>query len=195
SARPGLPVSESTSTARGRVQVFRGGHMYWSPDPQIGTHFVYGGILHRYRSIGGSASSLGLPTSDEYSVKGGRASNFEGGRIIWSSAHGAVVVTGGMLSPYLRLGGPAARPGLPVSASAATVGGRVQVFSGGRMYWSPDPRVGTHFTYGAILHRYRQLGGPASFLGLPVSDEHTVPGGRSSAFVGGQVYWSSTTGA
>jgi uncharacterized protein with LGFP repeats len=46
---------------------------------------VQGGIGWYYlKRMGGSASLLGLPVSDEYDVKGGRRSDFEGGRIVWN---------------------------------------------------------------------------------------------------------------
>lgn len=50
---------------------------------------------------------------------------------------------------------------------------------------------------GAILDKYNQMGGPSSFLLLPKSNELDNPGntGKRSEFLGGNIYWSSSTGA
>ncbi|MDL9949005.1 hypothetical protein QSJ19_26195 [Gordonia sp. ABSL11-1] len=50
---------------------------------------------------------------------------------------------------------------------------------------------------GAIRDKYNQMGGPTSFLLLPKSNELTNPGntGKRSEFIGGNIYWSSATGA
>ncbi|MFH5208106.1 LGFP repeat-containing protein [Antrihabitans spumae] len=50
---------------------------------------------------------------------------------------------------------------------------------------------------GAILDKYNSLGGPNSFLLWPKSNELSNPGntGARSEFVGGNIYWSSATGA
>ena len=56
---------------------------------------------------------------------------------------------------------------------------------------------GVTATYGAIAARYAALGGPAGFLGLPLTDEVvTADGhGRYTAFDGGDVYWRADLGA
>lgn len=50
---------------------------------------------------------------------------------------------------------------------------------------------------GVIRDKYNQIGGPASFLLYPKSNELTNPGntGKRSEFVGGNIYWSTATGA
>lgn len=56
--------------------------------------------------------------------------------------------------------------------------------------------IGKHVVYGAIYQHYRELGGVQGFLGVPISDEHALPGGgRASAFQGGTIYWRSDIGA
>ncbi|HKY59615.1 MAG TPA: LCCL domain-containing protein, partial [Gemmatimonadota bacterium] len=49
------------------------------------TYEVHGDIAKLYASMGGSASWLGFPISDEYDVAGGRRSDFEGGYILWNA--------------------------------------------------------------------------------------------------------------
>jgi uncharacterized protein with LGFP repeats len=89
----GYPTSDELPTAdgRGRYNAFQTGAVIWTA--ALGPHAVYGSIYQRWVSLGGVTSSLGYPTSDEYSVPGGRASDFERGRITWSAATGAVTVT------------------------------------------------------------------------------------------------------
>ncbi|MCW2622206.1 MAG: Conserved exported protein of unknown function [Frankiales bacterium] len=50
---------------------------------------------------------------------------------------------------------------------------------------------------GAILERYVALGGPNSFLGVPLTSELPTPNGagRYNLFQGGSIVWSPTTGA
>ncbi|MEV7781889.1 hypothetical protein [Kitasatospora sp. NPDC088351] len=50
---------------------------------------------------------------------------------------------------------------------------------------------------GAILDKYKALGGPQSFLLLPKSNERPAPDGAGafSEFVGGNIYWSPSTSA
>ena len=57
--------------------------------------------------------------------------------------------------------------------------------------------AGTFEVQGAIRTEWDALGGDCSFLGEPRSSESAscVSGGRWNAFAGGNVYWSSATGA
>lgn len=48
--------------------------------------------------------------------------------------------------------------------------------------------------WGAILDKYLALGGPA-VLNFPTSDELAAGAGRFNTFLGGNVYWSPSTGA
>jgi hypothetical protein len=49
---------------------------------------THGAIYQYYSSLGGTNSWLGFPISDEFSVTGGRQSNFEGGYIVWDATTG-----------------------------------------------------------------------------------------------------------
>ncbi len=168
---------------------FERGRFYWSPG--TGAKVAYGGILGKYLDAGGPAA-FGLPTTDEHSVPGGRASNFQKGRIYWSKATGTNMVYGGILTKYLDLGGPGSFLKLPTADERVVPGGRVSTFQGGHVYWGKA--TGSKVVYGGILSKFLGLGGPAS-LGLPSTDEHSVPGGRASNFQKGRIYWSSSTGA
>ncbi|MFF2347899.1 polysaccharide deacetylase family protein, partial [Pseudarthrobacter sp. NPDC058119] len=65
----------------------------------------------------------------------------------------------------------------------------------GSIYWSPA--TGAHEIHGSIGGHYAELGGPAGFLGFPLTDETGTPDGvgRFNHFAGGSIYWSPATGA
>ena len=64
--------------------------------------------------------------------------------------------------------------------------------TGCEVFW-PSPSL----VCGAILERYKQIGGPVSWLGLPQTNELTNPDGqgRRTEFMGGSIYWHPATGA
>ncbi len=115
-----------------------------------------------------------LPASDGT----GRYVSYVGGVIYWSPGTGAREVHGAILDRWHALGGVRSALGYP-SSDEQVLGdgpGRWSAFSGGRIYWSPG--TGAHEVRGAILERYRALGGTRGQLGYPVSDELTTPNGR-----------------
>jgi uncharacterized protein with LGFP repeats len=73
-----------------RMNTLESGNIYWSPS--TGAHVVYGAIGALYQSMGGPLSFLGLPTTDEQGVPGGRVSYFENGKIVWTPNGGAYAV-------------------------------------------------------------------------------------------------------
>src|SRR5271166_6375320 len=86
----GLPTSDEMNVpgvSGARMNTFQGGAIYWSPT--TGAHVVYGAIFALYKSLGGPTSFLGLPTSDEEGIPGGRISFFQNGWIQWSPEGGA----------------------------------------------------------------------------------------------------------
>ena len=213
----GLPVSDEANVPGVpgvRVTDFQnGGALYWSA--ATGAHAVYGAIGAEYAATANETDAygtvvqqiLGAPTSDEMDVPGvpgARMNTFQGGVIYWSPATGAHVVYGAIGAEYaatanetdaigrnvqLLLGLPTSDevnvPGVP--------GARMNTFQGGVIYWSPA--TGAHVVYGAIGGLYNSLGGPTSFLGLPISDEQSIPGGRVSYFQNGTIVWSPSGGA
>jgi len=61
-----------------------------------------------------------------------------------------------------------------------------------------SPNTGSHQVCGAIRDKYVALGGPAGFLGFPVTDETPTPDGigRFNHFSNaGSIYWTPSTGA
>lgn len=89
----GYPVSNERGTpdGRGRYSSFQSGAVYWSPS--TGAHEVRGSIGDAWLGQGAERGSLGYPVSDEYAVSGGRAEDFQGGRLTWSASTGRVTRT------------------------------------------------------------------------------------------------------
>jgi uncharacterized protein with LGFP repeats len=74
-------------------------------------------------------------------------------------------------------------------------GGRAQDYVTGTIYWSPA--TGAAEVHGAVGGRYRQLGGPLSPLGFPVTDELGAADGvgRFNDFQRGSISFTVPTGA
>jgi hypothetical protein len=90
----GYPTTDETDipgVPGGRMNAFSATNLviYWSAP--TGAHETYGSIRQYYTdAAGGPAGRLGLPTSGEYAIPGGRASNFEHGALSWDAATGQV---------------------------------------------------------------------------------------------------------
>jgi glucose/arabinose dehydrogenase len=148
----------------------------------------------RYAQIGGSTSLLGSPTSLEYDVPGGRARDFQRGRIYWSASTGAKYVFGGIFKKYVAIGGHTVW-GFPTTDEVSIADGRASYFQKARIYWSQA--TAAHEVHGAILTKYLALGGPAGY-GFPVTDETRASDGiaRYNHFSGLRtVVWTAATGA
>ena len=181
----GPPLGPEHDVPGGRAQEFAGG-------TATGPHEVHGDVLRRYLALGGPGGPVGLPTSDEQPLPAAALSTFTGGSLYWSAATGAQWVRGQVLDAWLRLGGPSGLLGLPLDEEQPQPGGVRERFQGASVYWSPA--TGAHEVHGLILARYAVLGEASSPLGLPVTDEYAVPGGRRSDFVGGALVFDAATG-
>jgi hypothetical protein len=170
----------------------------WAPATAPAPYGAIGGL---WSSIGGAASVLGAPVTNEYAVPGGRAEDFAFGRIYWSPATGAQEVHGAILGEYLATGGPAGPLGLPTSSENRTPDGigRFNHFTGGwgaSIYWTPN--TGAHAVQGAIRGEWAATGWENGPLGYPTTDETGTPDGigRFNHFAkAGSIYWTPTTGA
>ena len=128
----GFPVSAEQPTGAGVYQQFsRNGTFYWSA--ATGAQLVVGGIRDHWRSLGAEWGPLGMPTSNETDVAGGRASQFQGGSVYWSPSTGAHAVLGAIAAAYSGQGGPSSTLGLPLSDEYAAAGYIRQDFSGGSL--------------------------------------------------------------
>ena len=83
--------------------------------------------------------------------------------------------------------------GAPISDELPSALGRMQYFSDGKdnfekaIYWSAS--TGAHEVHGKIARAYREAGGDAGQLGLPISDEQSNGVGRISYFQYGTISW------
>lgn len=188
----GFPKSEEYPMAGGRVSDFQYGSIYWSSQVTSGAHEVHGWIYNEYQSLGGPGSWVGFPTSDEYGVPGGRATDFQGARIYWADGIGPHEVHGPILDKYVSLGATGSFLGFPTSDQYGVPGGVASDFVGqnATIYYSGD--TGAHEVQGLILNTYRNLGGTTSWLGFPTSDEYSVPGGRESDFQHGYIVFNAS---
>ena len=97
-------------------------------------------------------------------------------------------VYGAICEKWIQLGADRGF-GAPVSEELPTALGRMQYFADGKaIYWSAA--TGAHAVHGIIAKTYREEGGDASCLGLPVSDEEATGGGRVSYFQHGRIDWN-----
>ncbi|QES51439.1 hypothetical protein DEJ50_29945 [Streptomyces venezuelae] len=88
---PGYPLTDELPTAggAGRYNVFSNAtSIYWSPS--TGAWSVGGDIRTAWVQLGAETGWLGFPTSDEFSVPGGRRSNFQHGWIVWNATTRAI---------------------------------------------------------------------------------------------------------
>ncbi|MGH3506848.1 MAG: SpoIID/LytB domain-containing protein [Nocardioidaceae bacterium] len=137
-------------------------------------------IIVRWRKIGGAKSIVGRPRSGEYAIDRGAVQEFEKGRIFWSSSTGARELKGNVLRAYRDFGGPSSRLGWPVTGMLqAGEHGRTARFQGGRIYASRA--TDGHVLYGPILKRYRQEGGPTSWIGFPATNVRELADGDKRA--------------
>jgi uncharacterized protein with LGFP repeats len=194
----GFPTTDETESPGGRVSAFTGGSVYWSPTTPA--HEVHGLILAHYAELGGPGGLLGYPLSDETTTPDGvgRYNHFQNGSIYWTPGTGAHEVHGAIRAHWAALGWEGSLVGYPTSDESDTPGGRVNTFTGARIYWSAP--TGAYEVHGEILDRYLSLGGTGGFAGFPVTDETDipgVPGGRMSVFSATNVavYWSADTRA
>ncbi|MCM3886954.1 GH25 family lysozyme [Frankia sp. R82] len=142
-----------------------------------------------------TALALGAPIGVENPAGGGgRWQQYANGLAYWSVATGVHALYGPISSRYLGLGGSNSFLRRPISDIEPTTvpGGQQARFQGGWIYWSAA--TGAHEVHGKILSTYLGLGGSGSPLGLPTSDEYSVPGGRQSTFEHGKLRWDAATG-
>ena len=97
-------------------------------------------------------------------------------------------VYGAICEKWIQLGGDRGF-GAPVSEELPSALGRMQYFADGKaIYWSAG--TAAYELHGVIARTYREEGGDASCLGLPVSDEHAIGNGRVSYFQHGRIDWA-----
>jgi hypothetical protein len=164
-------------------------------------------IKAKYKKLGGAKGPLGAATGAQRLEKdakgrGVEVRRYEHGIIVRSSKAEAFAVYGKTYARYKAEGEIRSRFGPPITDTTMidgleAVDGVVTHFHDGYSLYATTVAP-VHEVHGAIRKRYQQLGAETGALGLPVSDEHTVPDvpqGCFSRFQGGEIRWHPKHGA
>jgi hypothetical protein len=188
-----LVTDESLATeASGRKNVFSKGGIYWSS--ATGAFEVTGQLYLDYENLGESRA-WGFPVNAPTAIASGRELILQRARMYHrTGAPAAHEVHGAILAQFLATSGTNAW-GLPVGNEGSVRKGSQEIgrrsqFERCTFYWSGQ--TGAHEVHGDIRRKYDELGGPASDLGFPTSDERDipgVPGARMNSFKGGAICW------
>ncbi|WP_236864762.1 N-acetylmuramoyl-L-alanine amidase [Brevibacterium daeguense] len=160
---------------------------------------VPGPIGAHYRAIDGT-NVLGMPTSSQHGGlrNGGRYQSFERGDIHWSESFGAHSTQAGPIRNLWKAQKfENGRLGYPKTEQHGGLrnDGSYQSFEGGDVHWSDA--TGAHATWGDIRVTWGAHGYENGKLGYPTSREHDGlrNGGAYQSFQGGDIHWTSATGA
>jgi uncharacterized protein with LGFP repeats len=152
------------------------------------------------RAAGGALGPLGAAQGPPYPIgPDGFGQNFAGGKIFYSPATGANVVTGQVLAKYESVGGPGGDLGLP--ASSEVDGGlatesRMSSFAAKDkpvIFWTPD--YGAVIVRGAMNAAWQKLGGATGAIGAPMADQTESGNVITQRFSGGVVSWDRSKNA
>src|SRR3954454_7165991 len=152
------------------------------------------------RAAGGPLGPLGAAQGAPYTIgAGGLGQNFAGGKIFYSPATGANVVTGQVLAKYESVGGPQGDLGLPTSSEVdggLATESRMSSFAAKDqpvIFWTPD--YGAVVVRGATNAAWQKLGGASGSLGAPMADQTENGNVITQRFSGGVVSWDRSKNA
>ena len=150
------------------------------------------------RAAGGPLGPLGAEQGPQYAIgQDGAGQDFAGGKIFYTPATGANVVTGQVLAKYETVGGPQGDLGFPISDEAdggLKTGSRVSAFAADDkpvIFWTPD--YGAVIVRGAMNAAWEKLGGAAGSLGAPMADQTENGDVVTQRFTGGEISWDKRT--
>ncbi len=130
-----------------------------------------------YQDLGLVGSALGAPTSSEIdTADGGSWRTYDSGTISRSTTFGVAVLVGPAGLTYARLGGPDGVLGHVTGDPVDVAEGQVLPTQNGALYTTPLGDA--HALTGPIDAEYSRRGGPAGWLGFPVTGMLDAPGGR-----------------
>jgi uncharacterized protein with LGFP repeats len=152
------------------------------------------------RAAGGALGPLGAAQGPPYPIGAdGLGQNFAGGKIFYSPATGANVVTGQVLAKYESVGGPQGDLGLPTSSEVdggLATESRMSSFAAKDapvIFWTPD--YGAVIVRGAMNAAWQKLGGATGSLGAPMADQTESGKVITQRFSGGVVSWDRSKNA
>lgn len=206
----GVPTGDETSRGEVISQQFTGGEVSWdrktktftTTPPELADQLaglavpsdVASEIAAARRAAGGALGPLGAQDGGQYAIgTDGSGQNFAGGKIFYSPATGANVVTGQVLAKYESVGGPTGDLGFPTSSE--TDGGlapasRFVPFAAADkpvIFWTPD--FGAVIVRGAMNAAWDKLGGATGELGAPKGDQTQSGSVITQQFNGGSISW------
>lgn len=146
------------------------------------------------RAAGGALGPLGPAQGAPYPIgTDGLGQNFARGKIFYSPATGANVVTGQVLAKYESVGGPQGDLGLPTSNEVdggLATESRMSTFAAKDqpvIFWTPD--YGAVIVRGAMNAAWQKLGGAKGELGAPMADQTESGEVITQRFSGGVISW------
>lgn len=186
----GYPTTDVVTGLRngGLFQNYQGGAIIYSPN--LGAFVSKGAIRNTWASTGFENGSLGYPTSNEYSIPGGVAQNYENGVITHSFATGNQIVSNEMAARYKENSGYLGAASGP--KVAIKDGGYFQNFQTGAILYSPA--TGAQISIGGIRSIWASVGFENGPLGYPTTGELATAGGVYQNYQGGVITWFSTGG-
>jgi uncharacterized protein with LGFP repeats len=150
------------------------------------------------RAAGGPMGPLGTQEGTQYKIgSDGVGQNFAGGKIFYSPATGANVVTGQVLAKYENVGGPEGDLGFPTSnegdGGLAPASNVVSFAAPDQpvIFWTPD--FGAVIVRGAMNAAWAKLGGATGQLGAPTAEQTENGDVVTQKFNGGAISWNKTT--
>lgn len=154
---------------------------------------VGGAIGARYNALGADTGPLGDPVGNEYGIAGGRAQDFEHGRIYAGPSTGAWETYGLIAQKYQSLGGPAGVLGGRPAVSWAHRTGRADSTVSYRATSTSIRKRAPTASTARFSRSGDALATKADGSGFP-SDEYAVANGRQNDFQDGWIRWVAATG-
>ena len=211
----GVPTDDESHSGDRISQTFSGGQVAWdrktnaftTTPPELAEQLVgleipgdvTTAIAAARRAAGGPLGPLGAVDGAQYAIPpDGAGQNYAGGKIFYSPATGANVLTGQVLAKYESVGGPGGDLGFPTSNE--NDGGlapmsMITSFAAADqpvIFWTPD--FAAVSVRGAMNAAWAQLGGATGQLGAPTADQTESNDVITQKFSGGAISWKKTTG-
>lgn len=145
------------------------------------------------RAAGGTLGPLGAAEGPPYPIgEDGLGQNFAGGKIFYSPATGANVLTGQVLDKYESVGGPEGDLGFPVTGEVdgGIINSRMSTFAAEDkpvIFWTPD--YGAVIVRGPINAAWAELDGAEGPLGAPTADQTQNGDVLTQRFSQGVISW------